>query len=160
MAFSKLERFEAKVKAAREQELADLKMRELRKTVKSVIPKSALAPKRRKGRTATGGLSKREVAEIKARATAYLDGEEGFEALKAEVQRTAIVILLIDGIMGTEPWRGSGSPYGAAIAPNARLRYLDTATRLLDDLSRSMGKSETPTDRLLEGVIVDAEVVK
>jgi hypothetical protein len=160
MSFAKLEAFEKKVQAAREAALESDKVRALKKAVLGVIPKGIKKPKRPKGRTAVGGLSKREVAEIKARAVAYLDGDEGLEALQSEVQRTAIVILLIDGIMGTEPWRGSGSPYGAAIAPAARLRYLDAASRILDDLKRSRGRGgDDETSNLLEGV-VDAEVVK
>lgn len=157
MSFSKLERFEKKVKAGQAEELETLKRRELRRAVKSVIPKSVRTPTRPKGRTAAGGLTRKEVAELRRRALLYLDGEAGVEALQLEVQRQAIVILLIDGVLGTEPWRASGGPHGGIIAANARLRYLENAGRLLEDLRRSRG-DKAPNDRLLEGVI-DAEVV-
>lgn len=159
MAFSKLAAHEKKVAEAKRAEAERIATLDLKRAVKAVIPKNALVPKRGRGRTAAGGLSRKEVAELRRRAAAYLDGEAGMEALATEVQRQAVVILLIDGIMGTEPWRAAGGPHAGLIAANARLRYLDNAGRLLDDLRRSRGQSSDPQKRLMEGVI-DAEVVK
>lgn len=159
MAFSKLERFEAKVREARERELEELKRRELRKAVRDAIPKNARMPKRPRGRTAVGGLSRKEVAALRAEAAKQLDGgEEGLAALEAEVQRNTLVILKIDGVLGTEPWRAAGGPHAGIIAANARLRYVENAIRILEDLRRSRGRQADPNKRLLEGVI-DAEVM-
>lgn len=149
---------EKRVAAARAEEAEAEARRDLRRAVREVIPKTVRLPKRGKGRTPSGGVSKREAAEIVKRATAFLDGEVGLEALQVEVQRTAIVILLIDGVLGTEPWRAQGGPHGGIIAANARQRYLENAARLLDDLRRSRGQSSDPQNRLTEGVF-EAEII-
>jgi hypothetical protein len=109
-------------------------------------------PRRPKGRPATGGLTRKEVKALRAKAAAYLDGEGGLRGLEEAVLHTAVVILLIDGVLGTEPWRAAHGPHGGIIAANARLRYLENATRILDDLRRRQGSEP----KLLEGVI-DAE---
>lgn len=157
MSFERLARHEKAIAVAKAAEAEAEKRRELRRVVKSVIPKSVRVPGRPKGRTPTGGLSKREVAELRARAVAFLDGEAGLEALQGEVQRTALVILLIDGVLGTEPWRASGGPHGGIIAANARVRYLDNAVRILEDLRRSRAGGATGP-KMLEDII-DAERV-
>lgn len=159
MAFSKLAAHEKRVAEAKAAEAEAEKRRELKRAVRDVLPKGVKAPKRGRGRTPAGGVSRKEVAAIRARALSYLDGDAGMEALQTEVQRTAIVILLIDGVLGTEPWRAQGGPHGGIIAANARLRYLENAARLLDDLRRSRGQGGEPNAKLLEGVI-DAERVK
>lgn len=158
MAFSKLERHVAALERERaKQAAADAekeRRRELREAVKSFIPKKLLVPKRKRGRTAVGGVSKKEVKALRIRAQSFLDGDAGMDALQEEVQHTALVILLIDGVLGTEPWRTpSGGPNPGFIAANARLRYLENAARLLDDLRRSRGRSDEPGAALLEGVI-------
>lgn len=158
MSFAALKAHEKKVAEARAQEAEDEKRRDLRRAVRDVIPRSVRVPKRGKGRSPNGGVSKKEVAALRARAEAFLDGEAGMNALQAEVQRTALVILLIDGVLGTEPWRASGGPHGGIIAANARLRYLENASRLLMDIRQRNGSGDSST-KLLEGVI-DAEVVK
>lgn len=155
MSFEKLKRFEkARVVAEGERAEAE-KRRDLRRAVKQVIPKSVRVPKRPRGRTGVGGLSRKEVAQLRSLATAFLDGEAGMKKLEAQVQHTALVILLIDGVLGTEPWRAATGPHGGLIAANARVRYLENATRILDDLRRRSGHD---TPKLLEGVI-DAEIV-
>lgn len=163
--FVKLKRHQeamAKARAERaESEAQAQKRRELREAVKAVIPKRVLeVPRRKKGRTAVGGISRKEVKAIRAEADHFLDGDAGMDALQARVQHTALVILLIDGVLGTEPWRThGGGPHAGLIAANARLRYLENAARLLDDLRRSRGRSDEPDNKLLEGVI-DAEPVE
>lgn len=165
MSFVKLKRHEAALAKEREERAAAeaerQKRRELREAVKAVIPKRVLeVPRRKKGRTAVGGISRKEVKAIRERAAGFLDGDAGMDALQAEVQHTALVILLIDGVLGTEPWRTQhGGPHAGLIAANARLRYLENAARLLDDLRRSRGRSDEPSNKLLEGVI-DAEPVE
>lgn|SRR5574341_25463 len=153
MAHSTLERYEARrnaeVAAAAEAKAERAARKALRQAVKAVIPKKVLAPTRRRGRGPTGGVSPREVAFLRARAQQF-QAAGGLPALEAEVQHTALVILLIDGLLGTEPWRVPGH-LGGTISASARFRYLENATRLLEDLRRSRG------DRpLLEGVF-DAE---
>lgn len=165
MSFEKLRRYEAERKKEREERAAMEAEREarrkLREAVKSVIPKRVLkVPKRKAGRAAVGGVSRKEVTALRIRAEGFLDGDAGMDALQTEVQHTALVILLIDGVLGTEPWRTQGGgPHGGLIAANARLRYLENAARLLDDLRRSRGRSDEPGNKLLEGVL-DAEVVE
>lgn len=158
MAFSKLKTYERKVAAAKLAAAELAARKDLRQAVKAVIPKNVLVPRRGRGRTAAGGVSRKEVAAMRAQAARYLDGEAGMQALEAAVQHTALVILLIDGVLGTEPWRAVGGPHGGLIAANARLRYLENAARLLDDLRRSRGRGD-PETKLLEGVI-DVEPVK
>lgn len=159
MSFSKLERFEAKVKKAREEELETLKRRELRRAVAGVIPKNLRTPKRPRGRTPAGGMSKKEVARLRAEAASQLEGgDAGLAALEVEVQRNILVILKIDGVLGTEPWRSQGGPHAGLIAANARLRYVENAIRVLEDMRRRGGQQSDPNKRLLEGVI-DGEVV-
>lgn len=130
----------------------------LKRTVKELIPKNARAPKRPKGRTAVGGFTRKEVMTLRAKAAKFLSGEGGLQAMEAEVQHTAVVIMLLDGVLGTEPWRAANGPHGGIIAANARLRYLENAARILDDIRRSRG-GESGGPKLLDGVI-DAEVVK
>lgn len=137
-----------------------VKRRELREAVKAVIPKRVLeVPKRRRGRVAKGGVTKKEVMAMRAEAAGFLDGDAGMDALQAKVQHTALVILLIDGVLGTEPWRAQGGAHSGLLAANARLRYLENAARLLDDLRRSRGRSDEPGNKMLEGVL-DAELVE
>lgn len=166
MAFKRLEEFEreraeaaaAKAKAAADKldaRRAKEAKRALKEAVKGVLPKSLTAPKRKKGRTPDGGLSKREVRLLREQAKRFMTGTGGLAALEAEVQHTALTILLIDGVLGTEPWRASAGPHGGIVAANARVRYLENAARLLADIRR--GKDEA-TPKLLEGVI-DAEPV-
>lgn len=149
---------EKRVAEARAAEAEADKRRELRKAVKDVLPRNVRIPKRGKGRTPSGGISKRELAAIRARAVQYLDGEGGLAALQAEIQLTAIVILLIDGVIGTEPWRVQGGPHAGIITANARMRYLDSASKLLEDMQRARGSSSDPQARLTDGVF-DAEIV-
>lgn len=159
MTFSKLERWDKEREAARAAEREEAAKRALRREVRAVLPKGLRAPKRGKGRTPAGGLSRKEVAQLRVDAERYLDGEGGMEALESAVQHTALVILLIDGVLGTEPWRTAG-PHGGFVAAGARLRYMETAARLLEDLRRRLGRpalpAPTPESKLLEGVI-DAE---
>ena len=130
---------------------------ELKRAVKEILPARLVKPpERKKGRSPTGGVSKKEVAELRKRASSYLNGEGGMQEFEAAVQHTALVILLIDGVLGTEPWRAAHHAHGGLIAANARLRYLENAARLLDDLRRSRKSGSGPA--LLEGVI-DAEPV-
>ena len=162
MAIAKLREYEKALEERRAEAAATAAETEarikLKRAVKAVIPKRILKPpERKKGRAPTGGVSRREVKELRQRAAAYLDGEGGLRQLEAAVQHTALVILLIDGVLGTEPWRAAGGAHGGLIAANARLRYLENAARLLDDLRRSREGSAGPP--LLEGVI-DAEPVE
>lgn len=153
MAFSRLKKFEAERAAVHAAEAEDAKRRELRQAVRSVIPRSMrTVPKRGRGRTPAGGVSRREVEAMRERAIRYLDGTEGVRELETEVQRQAIVILLIDGVLGTEPWRASQGPHGGLVAANARIRYLDNAMRILEDMRRRLGQTGEP-QKLLEGVI-------
>jgi hypothetical protein len=155
MAFRRLEDFEKQLKADRIADAENKARRDLRRVVREVLPKSLKKPNRPKGRSAVGGVSRREVASLRAKATRFLNGEAGLRDLEASVQHTALVILLIDGVLGTEPWRAAYGAHGGLIAANARLRYLENAARLLEDLRRSRGQT-SPNDKLLEGVI-DAE---
>ena len=153
MAFKKLERFEAETRAAEAAQREEQARLELKKVVRESIPKHVMErPKRKRGRIAAGGLNRKEIAALKAKASRYLAGGDGMGTLEKDVQHTALVILLIDGVLGTEPWRASGGPHGGIIAANARLRYLENAQRILDDLRRRGGSEP----KLLEGVF-DAE---
>lgn len=154
MSFKAVERFERERSAAKIAEREAAAKLALRRAVRDVIPKDLRVPRRGKGRTAAGGLSRKEVAILRERALRYLNDEDGLTKLEAAVQHTALVILLEDGVLGTEPWRTPG-PNGGFVSANARLRYLENAARLLDDLRRRSGKPE-PEPRLLEGVITDA----
>lgn len=157
MAFKHLERFEAEQREAEAKRAEDDARRALRKAVREVIPRRVRIPTRPRGRPAAGGMTRKEVAALRAETNRQLGGgDEGIRSLEAEVQRTAIVILKIDGVLGTEPWRVAGGPHAGLIAANARLRYLENAARLLDDLRRSRG---TTQGKLLEGVIQDADVL-
>ena len=109
----------------------------LKRAVKDVLPASLTKPKRPKGRPAVGGVSRKEVAGLKVKAAKFLDGKDGLQVFIGEVQLTALTILLIDGLLGTEPWRAAGNgPHGGIISANARVRYLENATRLLEDLKK------------------------
>lgn len=136
MAFKKLERFEAETRAAEDARREEQSRLELKKTVRGMIPKTLGRPKRPRGKVPQGGLNRKEIAALKAKASRYLAGGDGMSTLESDVQHTALVILLIDGVLGTEPWRASGGPHGGIIAANARLRYLENAQRILDDLRR------------------------
>lgn len=166
MAFKKLERWEAEQKrkeeiaAATAAELAERKR--IQALVRESMPKRLKPPKRGKGRSATSGFSKRELALLKSRAQMFLSGAPGLQALEQEVQQTALVILLIDGMLGTEPWRSaSAGPHAGIIPANARMRYLESASRLLEDLrsARGLGPKDESSlmPPLLEGVF-DAEL--
>lgn len=160
MAFVKLQAFEKQLAADKRAEAkaaAETAARKsLQRAVREVLPKGVkdkLKPKRPRGRAPVGGVTRKEVKVLRAMANQYLAGAAGLTSLETEVKRTAIVILLIDGVLGTEPWRASAGPHGGIIAANARLRYLENAIRILDDMRQSQGTRATP---LLEGVI-DAE---
>jgi hypothetical protein len=157
MPFPKLQRFEKAMAAAKAEEAEKEARDHLKRTVRDVLPKRLKVPERKKGRTAIGGLSRREVAELRAKAARFLSAAGGGRELEEHVQHTVLTILLIDGVLGTEPWRASGGPHSGLIAANARVRFLDNAVRILDDLRRSRG-GDDPNKKLLEGVI-DAEVV-
>jgi hypothetical protein len=153
MAYSKLEQFDralAAEKAAKREAAAEAAAKiALKRAVRAAIPKALRVPRRSRGRPPVGGLTRKEVAALRRQAGGYLDGEAGLAGLEVAVQHTALVILLIDGVLGTEPWRASG-PHGGIIAANARLRYLENATRILDDIRRRSG-ADRP--KLLDGVI-------
>lgn len=154
-----LDRFQAERATAETKAREAAARRTLRRTVREMIPKGLAAPQRRRGRTAVGGLSRKDVAALHVKAQRFLGGALGLQELEDEVRQTALVILLIDGVYGTEPWRVSAlGGHGGIIAANARLRYLETAARLLDDLRRSRGSMEAEP-KLLEGVI-DTEPTK
>lgn len=160
MSFKRLADFEKERAAEKRAEAEAEARRDLRRAVREVMPRDLKRklPTRPRGRAPVGGLTRKEVKELRTQAARYLDGEGGLRGLEAAVQHTALVILLIDGVLGTEPWRASSGPHGGIIAANARLRYLENAARLLDDLRRSRG--ERPAgDKLLEGVI-DAETTQ
>jgi hypothetical protein len=153
---------EKKVREARAAEMEEARLRELRRAVKSVVPKNVLiaAKPRKRGRAPVGGISRKEVAAMRAEAVAQLGGgDDGLAALTQEIQTNTLVMLKINGLLGTQPWRASEGPHGGAIPANARLRYVEDAIRILEDLRRSRGKGGEPEKRMLEGVI-DAEIVK
>lgn len=159
MAFKRLEEFERQRKEAEAARAEVEAKRALRRAVRAALPAGVKAglPKRGKGRTALGGLSRKEVVRLRQRADAYMDGAQGLSLLEADVQRTVITILLIDGVMGTEPWRAAGGPHGALVSANARLRYLENAARVLEDMRRGRDAQGSGA-KLLEGVL-DAEKV-
>lgn len=165
----RLEAHEASVKAQREaeasQRLIDKQRSLLKQAVRDVLParlKQAEPPKRPVGAPAKGGITKKQVMELRAKARRFLAGAQGLAALEAEVQHTALVILLIDGVLGTEPWRASGSHSGLMSA-NARFRYLENAARIIQDIRRAVGAQDEQA-QLTAGVFdlgddpVDAEV--
>lgn len=161
VSFKRLEEFEkqraAERRAAAAERAEGEARRALKRAVKDVLPADLKKPKRPKGRPPVGGLTRKEVAMLRERAAKFLDGKDGLSAFAKEAHHTALVILLIDGVLGTEPWRAAGSGmHGGIISANARLRYLENAARLLEDLRRAMGGDEP---KLLEGVI-DAELVE
>lgn len=159
MSFSKLKRFEQRVAAAKQEEALATATKTLRQAVKDVIPKRLKTPKRPKGRTGVGGVSRREVKALRAEAVTQLADAAGLTGLEVEIQRNALVMLKLDGLMGTEPWRAAGSAHGALVSANARLRYVENAVRLLEDLRRSRGiDASSSGTKLLEGVI-DAVVL-
>lgn len=165
MKFPALERFEAE-KAARdaEQQRLDEEValgkrekeakRALRAAVSEELSKKVVIGRKPAGRAPIGGLSKKLLGELRAKAARYLDknNPDGIRELETEIQHTALLSMLIDGQLGTEPWRSQG-PHGGAVSAAARVRYLETATRLLTDLKNSRGDSQ----KLLAGVI-DAEL--
>lgn len=157
MPFPKLARFEKAMQAVKAEEAEKAARDHLKRTVRDVLPKRLKVPTRPKGRTAVGGLSRREVAALRVKAAAFLDGAAGTRALEEHVQHTVLTILLIDGVLGTEPWRAAGGPHGGLVAANARVRFLDNARLILEDLRRSRGDAE-PSAKMLEGVL-DAEIV-
>jgi hypothetical protein len=158
MAFKRLEEFDRQRKATEAARVEDEARKALRRVVKDALPAGVKAglPKRPKGRSAIGGLSRKEVRRLRALAEAYMDGPTGLKLLEADVKRTVITILLIDGLMGTEPWRAAGGPHGPLVSANARLRYLENAARVLEDMRR--GQEAGSGVKLLEGVL-DAEKV-
>lgn len=158
MAYSKLIAHEKRVAEAKAAEEEADRLRELKRAVKAVLPKRMQMPKRGRGRSPAGGVSRKEVLAMRAEAAQQLGGgEAGLAALEAEVHRNTLVVLKIDGVLGTEPWRAQGGPHAGIIAANARLRYVENAIRILEDLRRRHGQSE-PGMKMLEGVI-DAEKV-
>lgn len=154
--FVKLARHDAAVAKAEAERLEKERIAQLRRDVKAGLPKHLLrVPKRGRGRGATGGISRREAALLEVEATEYLTtGETGIAKLRAKIKLKAVQMLLIDGIMGTEPWRAGTGIHAPLIAANARLRYLDNAIRILNDIGG--GKVE-PGKALTEGVF-DAEL--
>jgi hypothetical protein len=154
--FQKLERFEQEKAAERRVDAEADARRDLKRAVKELLPKGLKPPKRARGRVPQGGLTRAEVKQLRALADTYLAGADGLQRLEGKVQHTALVILLIDGVLGTEPWRAAGGPHGGIVAANARVRYLENAARLLADLRAARGGESRP--QLLDGVI-DAEVV-
>ncbi len=165
--FAKVGGFEAELKATRQVKLLEDKRTALRKAakdLKSVLPKP---PERPKGRTPNAGIGKREVLALREKAKRFLGGAGGLAALEAEVQHTALVILLIDGVLGTEPWRAQGGAHSGLMSANARFRYLENAARILADIRRAVG-SQDEQAQLTEGVFdaapdtdtVDAETVE
>mgnify|MGYP001574769875 CR=1 FL=1 len=151
MAFKNLERFQLKRQAEAAIEEERETTRVLRRAVKAVLPKGIQVPVRPRGRPSTAGVGRREVAVLRAKATAFLLGEEGLRNLETEILHTALVIQLVDGLLGTEPWRTAGGRHGGMLAASARLRYLENAARLLDDLRRRRRDASGP--RLLDGVM-------
>lgn len=159
MTFKNLERYEKQLAEAKAAEAEAEKRRELRRQVRAAIPKSIRVPKRGRGRTPSGGLSRKELLALHTKAAEFLQGATGLAAFEAEVKQTAIVICLIDGVLGTQPWRSAGGPHAGLIAANARLRYLENALRILEDMRRSQGGGASEPAKLLEGVL-DAEVTE
>lgn len=152
------QRAKEKADAAAEKKVEDQR-RLLKQAVREVLPARLLnaeTPKRGKGRAPLGGVGKREVLALRSKARGFLSGPAGLAALEAEVQHTALVILLIDGVLGTEPWRGMG--HGGVVAANARFRYLENAARILADIRRAAG-SRDEQQQLTEGVF-DAELTQ
>lgn len=154
----RLDAFEAVKREERAERAEREKARDFKRAVREALPASVKVklPKRPRGRTAAGGISRREVAELRAMADRIMkaDPAERLRLLTANVQRTTLVILLMDGLVGTEPWRVARTPHGGLMSANARARYLENAARVLDDIRQMSRGQEGP--RLLEGV-VDAE---
>jgi hypothetical protein len=145
----------AKLQAAKISERLDAAAKrrarfDLKKAVKEVMP-AGVTIKRERGRPTIGGFSRKEVDQLHRQASKYIDDKGGLIRLEGNVQHTALVIMLLDGMLGTEPWRTSN----AAVSAMARVRFMENAPRLLDDLRKARGASKMPD--LLEGVI-DAEL--
>lgn len=156
----KLEEFEAATAASKEEKRIEAERARLKKAVREVLPQRLLKagpPERPRGRTPPGGVGKREVLAMRARAKRFLSGPAGLAELEEEVKMQALTILQIDGVLGTEPWRGHGGHSGI-IAANARLRYLENASRILADIRRGV-EGQDEQKQLTDGVF-DAEVVE
>lgn len=162
MSKAALARFEAEV-AARKVAEADIRTKQekkkaLREAVKEVIPKSVLMPKRPRGKGPAAGIRRSEVAAFREESKEFLDGIDGFHKYERRVRETALTMILIDGLQGTEPWRSKG-PHAGAIAANARVRYLDNALRVMEDMRASL-KLEEGGNKLLKGAdVFDAEIM-
>ena len=102
------------------------------------------------------GITPEEVKGLRKKARSYLKDPQ-FHKLRADVKENTLLVILMDGLLGTEPWRNAGAgPHAAGLAQDARLRYVKLASALLEQLEKVAPKEEK---KLLEGVI-DAEVVK
>lgn len=150
MSKEKLLRFDAEQAAIEQERIEKEKQLELKRAVRAVIPKGLRnLPKRPRGRTASGGVSRREVRELTLMAADFLNGEEGLRRFEAKVQLTALVSVLIDGLLGTEPWRAAAGPHGPIVAANARIRYMENAIRILEDMRKRSGAGQ---GKLTDGV--------
>src|SRR5574341_564566 len=104
-------RLEKHLKRQAEERAADMEQKvrkELRRVVKDSLPKGLVPPKRGRGRGAKAGISKKELRTIAAKADDFLNAEGGIRQYEAEVRRNALIIMMIDGLLGMEPWRLPG----------------------------------------------------
>lgn len=109
--------------------------------------------KRRAGRPGKGGIGKRKTRELREAVDYYLSGDEGRESLRLKMKKNMLMIMEIDALYATEPWRcGGRNP--EAMSANSRMRYLDN----IDNVLRVIQGTDSP-DRLLTEGVLDAEVV-
>jgi len=116
-----------------------------RKAGRAMTVQTLAHMKRGPGRVSAHGVSRREVRAMAEKAEYYLGSEEGIREFERDVKRTALMVMLIDGLLGTQPWRAA-----PALSAAARVRYMENAARFLEDLRAAYGSN---SQKLLEDVI-------
>lgn len=134
MGFKKLEAHLAKQSAEKAVKDKLRKDKEFRVAVRKALPKKFGAAPRPRGRPAKNGVSPKEVKHLAEQVESYLSTEDGMERLEMDVKRTALLVMLIDGLLGTQPWRAA-----PMLAAASRVRFVENAIRLLEDLKQQSG---------------------
>jgi hypothetical protein len=97
----------------------------------------------------TEQFTKDEIGKLRRAARKYLK-DPRLDKLEKDVKENILLILMMDGKVGTEPWRNNGAGgNSAAVGSAARQRYVTLGSALLEDIEAGKG-DDTP---MLEGIV-------